>query len=112
MHEAALTQGLVAILLAEAQRHGVRAITRVRLRVGQLKAVEPQALVFCFELFTEGTLAEGAELIIESVAAQARCRACRRDFQVIKFHFQCTRCHSQDVELLSGEELYIESFDA
>lgn len=112
MHEAALSQGLVNILLAEARRHRVRSISRVWLKVGRLKAVEPQALAFCFELFTEGTLAEGAELIIDHVAARARCQACGNEFEVIKFHFQCTCCQSRDVGLLAGEELYIESFDA
>ncbi|WP_253073518.1 hydrogenase maturation nickel metallochaperone HypA [Sodalis ligni] len=112
MHEAALTQGLVNILLKEAARHQVRSITLVRLKVGRMKAVEPQALVFCFGAFTEGTLAEGAELIIEPVPAVATCRGCGGDFEVIKFHFQCPRCQSRDVVLIQGDELYIESFDA
>lgn len=112
MHEAALSQGLIAILLAEASRHQVGAIRRVTLKVGQLKAVEPQALAFCFEQFCQGTIAEGAELVIDAVGARARCHACGNDFAVIKFRFQCTRCDSRDVGLITGEELYIESFDA
>nr|WP_318381433.1 hydrogenase maturation nickel metallochaperone HypA [uncultured Enterobacter sp.] len=112
MHEAALTQGLVRILLSEAQRHQVTQITRVRLKVGQLRAVEPQSLAFCFTAFAAGTLAEAAELIIESLPAVAHCADCNADFDVIKFHFQCTRCHSREVQLIQGDELYIESFDA
>lgn len=112
MHEAALTQGLVKILLREAERHQVRSIKRVWLKVGRMKAIEPQALIFCFGAFTEGTLAEGAELIIDPVPAMASCHGCGSDFEVIKFHFQCPRCQSRDVTLIQGDELYIESFDA
>ncbi|MCW2473954.1 hydrogenase maturation nickel metallochaperone HypA [Candidatus Symbiopectobacterium sp. NZEC151] len=112
MHEAALTQGLVNILLAEAQRHQVTRITRVRLRIGKMRAVEPQSMAFCFNAFSAGTLAEHAELIIEALPAIARCDACGEDFEVIKFHFQCSGCHSRRVRLIQGDELYIESFDA
>lgn len=112
MHEAALTQGLVSILLAEAERHQVKKITRVRLKVGKMRAVEPQSIAFCFGAFTEGTVAEGAELVIDAVAVIARCHTCDSDFEAIKFHFQCTRCQSRDVVLVQGNELCIESFEA
>lgn len=112
MHEAALTQGLVKILIAEAQRHQVTRITRVSLKIGKMRAVEPQSMTFCFAAFAAGTLAEDAELIIEALPAIAHCEACGVDFDVIKFHFQCTRCHSREVQLVQGDELYIESFDA
>lgn len=112
MHEAALTQSLVKILLAQAQHHQVARITCVRLRIGKMRAVEPQSMAFCFNAFSAGTLAEDAELIIEVMPAIARCDACGADFEVIKFHFQCSGCHSRRVRLIQGDELYIESFDA
>ncbi|WHP32169.1 hydrogenase maturation nickel metallochaperone HypA [Trabulsiella odontotermitis] len=112
MHEAALTQGLVKILIAEAERHQVERITRVRLKIGKMRAVEPQSMTFCFAAFAAGTLAEDAELVIDALPAIARCQACGNDFEVIKFHFQCALCHSRDVQLIQGDELYIESFDA
>jgi hydrogenase nickel incorporation protein HypA/HybF len=112
MHEAALTQGLVKILVAEAGRHQVTAITRVRLKVGTMRAVEPQSMTFCFAAFAAGTIAENAELIIDALPAIAHCQACGEDFEVIKFHFQCALCHSREVQLIQGDELYIESFDA
>jgi len=64
MHEAALTQGLVKLLVAEAQRHQVTRITRVRLKIGSMRAVEPQSMTFCFAAFAAGTLAEDAELLM------------------------------------------------
>jgi len=112
MHEAALTQGLVKLLVAEAQRHQVTRITRVRLKIGSMRAVEPQSMTFCFAAFAAGTVAEDAELLIEALPAIARCSACGEDFEVIKFHFQCALCHSREVQLIQGDELYIESFDA
>lgn len=112
MHEAVLTQGLLKLLLAEAQRHQLTRITRVRLKIGAMRAVEPQSVAFCFTAFAAGTLAEDAELIIDALPAIAHCADCGDNFAVIKFHFQCPRCHSREVQLIQGDELYIESFDA
>ncbi len=112
MHEAALTQGLMKILMTEAQRHQVTRITRVRLKIGTLRAVEPQSMAFCFNAFADGTLAQDAELVIDVLPAMAQCQHCGSEFVVIKFHFQCDRCQSREVQLIQGNELYIESFDA
>lgn len=51
-------------------------ITRVALEIGKLSAVLPDAVRFCFDAATEGTVAEGAELeIIEVPGAELRIKA-------------------------------------
>jgi len=45
MHEAAIVGSLIAILNQQARLHDVKRVRRVNLKVGQLTAVEPQALV-------------------------------------------------------------------
>ena len=76
MHEASIVAGMMHILEDEARRHNVSRITRVRLSVGLFTAVEPKTLEACFELYAEGTAAEGAELDITTVPAEGRCPEC------------------------------------
>ena len=52
MHELAITQGVVA---AVTERTGDAAVALVRVRVGRLAGVVPDAMRFCFELVTAGT---------------------------------------------------------
>ncbi|QIJ03704.1 hydrogenase maturation nickel metallochaperone HypA [Shewanella chilikensis] len=111
MHEAAITEGLVRTLLTEAARHQISSIKQVTVKVGQLKAVEPHALKFCFEMFVEGTIAENAKLIIVHLTPIAICQQCSTKFEVPKFHFRCPQCDSNELKLQQGEELFIESFD-
>jgi hydrogenase nickel incorporation protein HypA/HybF len=111
MHEAAIVDGLIKILCDQAAKHDIQRISRVNLKVGKLKAVEPQALVGCFEIFAEGTVAEGAELAIDHVPAFGHCQACGADFEIQRFRFRCPHCQGADVTLTGGEELYIESFE-
>ena len=80
MHEASIVAGMMHILEDEARRHNVSRITRVRLSVGLFTAVEPKTLEACFELYAEGTAAEGAELDITTVPAEGRCLSAGTDF--------------------------------
>jgi hydrogenase nickel incorporation protein HypA/HybF len=112
MHETAIVQGLIRILEQQAARHGVACIHAVTVKVGRLRAVEPQQLVACFEMFAEGTVAEGARLNVEGVPVRAACRACGTEFEVPRFRFVCPTCSGGDVAVTQGQELYIESFEA
>jgi hydrogenase nickel incorporation protein HypA/HybF len=112
MHETAIVTGLMRIIETQAARHGTTRVNKVRLKVGRLRAVEPQQLSSCFEMFAEGTVAEGAELIIDVVEVRGRCRVCRQEFDIPRFRFECPACGGNDIEVTQGQELYIESFDA
>jgi hydrogenase nickel incorporation protein HypA/HybF len=112
MHETAIVEGLMRILEKQAVQHGVTRILSVTVKVGRLRAVEPQQLVGCFEMFAEGTVAEGARLVVDGVPVRAHCKACGTEFEVPRFRFECPGCGGGDVEVIQGQELYIESFEA
>ncbi|WP_028535103.1 hydrogenase maturation nickel metallochaperone HypA [Paludibacterium yongneupense] len=112
MHETAIVSGLMRILEQRAAAHDISRIVAVTLKVGRLAAVEPAQLRACFEMFAEDTIADGAELRIDTVAVRARCKVCATEFEVERFRFACPACASGDVDVLSGRELYIESFEA
>ena len=58
-------------------------VHRVSLAVGELCNVEVEALVFCFDIVVQGTIAEGAVLDIVSVPGAGWCQQCRTTFRVI-----------------------------
>ncbi len=112
MHEMSIAQSALDIILQESQNHKVNRVISVALKVGELSAVETESLRFCFELLTKGTLAEGARLDIERVEVTCRCQDCGSNFTVQDLMFSCPSCKSNRVEMLSGRELSIESFEA
>jgi len=72
MHELALTQDLVDLV---SERCAGSRVTRVVLEIGRLSAVLPDAMRFCFDVCTEGTVAEGAALeIVELGGEELRLR--------------------------------------
>lgn len=112
MHETAIVAGLMRILEQQAARHGAARISRVVVKVGRLRAVEPQQLRACFEMFAEGTIADGAELVVEAIGVRGRCRGCATAFDVPRYRFVCPACGGSDIEVIQGQELFIESFEA
>jgi hydrogenase nickel incorporation protein HypA/HybF len=105
MHELAITQGVVD---AVTERTGSAPVAIVRVRVGRLAGVVPDAMRFCFELVTAGTPLDGATLEIEQPEGRGRCRTCGEDFVLAGLILLC-RCGSADVEVLSGRELAVAS---
>ncbi|MFD5409528.1 hydrogenase maturation nickel metallochaperone HypA/HybF [Streptomyces nojiriensis] len=111
MHEMSIAMAVVGQVEEAARSGGAQAVTSVRLRVGELAGVVPDALAFCFELACAGTVLEGAELFTESVTARARCGSCpgTGTWAVgMPPDLCCPGCgRATEVELLSGRELEI-----
>jgi hydrogenase nickel incorporation protein HypA/HybF len=108
MHELAIAESIVRIATAHA---GGRRVESVRVRAGHLRQVVPSALELAFELTAAGTELEGARLEIEAVPARVRCRACGCESGVDWFPLACARCGALDVDVVSGEELLVESLE-
>ena len=105
MHELAITQSVVD---AVTERTGSAPVTCVRVRVGRLAGVVPDAMRFCFELVTAGTPLAGAALEIEQPEGRGHCRTCGADFGLVDLVLLC-RCGSADVDVLAGRELAVAS---
>ena len=107
MHEMSIAQGLLDIIKEEMEKHHATMLRSVRLNIGQLSAIVPESLSFCFEVMTAGTQLEGARLDMEIIRLRGVCRACKREFEIENYAFMCPHCHSRDIETVSGQELSI-----
>ncbi|WP_405959497.1 hydrogenase maturation nickel metallochaperone HypA [Streptomyces sp. NBC_00024] len=109
MHEMSVALAVVDQVAEAADRaEGVTAVRSVRLQVGELAGVVPDALAFCFELACAGTLLEGAELVTEAVPGRARCTPCAHEWAVgMPPRLTCPACGGTRTDLLAGRELQI-----
>jgi hydrogenase nickel incorporation protein HypA/HybF len=108
LHELSIADSVVRI--AGHQADG-RRVTRVQMKVGYLRQVVPSSLAFGFELLSRGTPVEGAELEIEQVPVEGRCRGCGLEGRLGGFPLMCPGCGGFDLEILKGEELIVESLE-
>lgn len=107
MHELAVAESLLKIVEEEGKKNSLHRVSRVRLRIGKLSTVVPEALSFSFDIIAQGTLAEGAELATETTPVIAHCSDCDLDFEADDFVLFCPRCQQIAVSLVSGKELEV-----
>lgn len=109
MHELALCEAIVGVVKAHAEgRH----VDVVRVRVGALRQVVPESLSFCWTLVRDAADMSDAELELECVNAEVRCRSCAELSEITSaWSIRCPRCYSSDVEVLHGDEFLVTSLD-
>lgn len=108
MHEMAIAQGILEIVLKTAAEHKAKKVTSIKLLVGQMTRIEPESLSFGFEALSMGTIAEGAALTITNVPLVAQCNSCQQEFSVENYCFLCPHCDSASVAVVSGRELAVD----
>jgi hydrogenase nickel incorporation protein HypA/HybF len=107
MHEVALMASVVEAIESRTQPARV---VRVRLEVGRLSGIVPDALRFCFDVCTRETTLEGAGLEIREVPGRVRCRDCGDELAIDSFLDLCA-CGSAALDVLEGQELRIQSVE-
>jgi hydrogenase nickel incorporation protein HypA/HybF len=111
VHEMSIAQSLLEIVLEQSREHRLQQIRVIRLQIGEMAAVVPESLSFCFELLSKDTVASGAALEIETLPVVARCAKCRIPFQVEDHMFVCPECGEPTFEMISGRELSLASIE-
>jgi hydrogenase nickel incorporation protein HypA/HybF len=108
MHEMSIAAAIAEQVLAVAKENNLLNVTQVRLRVGELRLIVPEALRAAWQAVREGTPAAAASLEMTEVAARARCRKCGHEYRPEWPVFLCPACEQASVEILAGEELVLE----
>jgi hydrogenase nickel incorporation protein HypA/HybF len=105
MHEASIIQNVLDLACERMPADRRTQIVRIRLRVGALAGVVPDALTFAFEAMKLDTPAHGAALEIEHIPARLHCPTCQRDFMPDLCPAPCPECGNWDVQVRAGGEL-------
>ena len=109
MHERSIVKQLLRQVVEVMLEHQSCRVTSVRISVGEFSGVEAELLKTAFRDMSPHTPVRGAELYLETVPLEATCDACGSEFTVEHFHFLCPACESQQVRVLRGEDLMLES---
>lgn len=105
MHEVSICEHLLALARQEAGRHGVKKIVRLRVEIGRLSCLEPEALRFAFEALAPGTIAEAADLQIDRPPVQATCEDCEAVVELNSRLAPCPSCGGTRLALHNGDEM-------
>ena len=111
MHELSVCQGMLRQIDAIAAEHSARAVLGITVRIGPLSGVEPDLLVQAFPIASAGTVADGAELRIETLPVRVHCETCGEDSDAAINRLLCGSCGDYHTRLISGDELLLASVE-
>ena len=110
MREFSTTQNLLNRALEIAN---TRQIVRINLLIGPFSAEREESIRFCWKDLAKGSFGEGAELHFDHMNVEMRCFDCTGIFHLDENEESslCKYCYSEHSELLSGEDVKLESIE-
>ncbi len=110
MHELSLAESVIDLVEASRREHAFVRVHVVRLAVGALAAVEPEALDFAFASVASGTCAQGARLEIVEVPGQGECSRCGIRGPMEELVAVCAACGGP-MAVVAGRDLRVLDLD-
>lgn len=105
MHEMGIANSILHAVKTEiAKRPGSEAI-EVGVRIGELAALDPESLQFCFDALKEDAGLPHLELTIQLCPRRHHCESCNTDFDVIHYDLHCPHCGKETILCVGGDEL-------
>lgn len=111
MHEMSLVEGVLQLVEDTARREQAHKVKLVVLEIGRLSSVEPEALKFCFDVVTRGSIAEGALLEIIDLPGVGWCLPCGASVPMEEVYGACPQCGSHQVQPTGGTEMRVKEIE-
>ena len=107
MHEMALAESVMQLIEDAARRDHFTRVKTVYLEIGRLACVEPDALAFCFDAVTRGSVAEDARLEMIAIPGSAWCARCEATVELNDPLDPCPRCGNFALRVTGGSEMRV-----
>ena len=111
MHELSICQSLMNQIESIVLEKKAQSVTSIVIAMGPLSGVEAQLLKNAYPIASAGTVAENAELIIETLPIRVKCNQCGSESDATANKLVCKRCGDWRTTLISGDELMLMSVE-
>jgi len=111
MHEAAITESMVRLVLDQAREHEAQAVRKVTVVLGGMSGIVSESMRFYFEELTKGTIAADAALEVREIPTKAVCLSCGHSFELEDYLWLCPECGDRHLDIVEGRELLVDSIE-
>lgn len=116
MHELSMADAIVKTAIEVAEKNNAQEITEVTIEIGEFTLLNPEQLKFMIEVLGENTLLEGADIVIEKISIEIKCKSCNfvgavpsDDLDHFVPIIDCPECESRDLEIIKGRECNVKT---
>lgn len=112
MHELAITEQIAEIAIRHGEKNSAKKITDLYLVIGELSTVIDESVQFYWDLITEDTICEGAQLHFQRVPARFLCQDCGQEYKLEAGELApCPKCGSTRMKVLEGKQFHLDSIN-
>ncbi|HMV92627.1 MAG TPA: hydrogenase maturation nickel metallochaperone HypA [Thauera aminoaromatica] len=111
MHEMSLAEGVRTLFEDAAAADGFGHVRAVVLEIGELAAVEVEALRFCLDVVLADTIAAGAAIEVETLPGAGWCPACAQEVPIHQLYDPCPHCGGYRVQTTAGREMRVKALE-
>jgi hydrogenase nickel incorporation protein HypA/HybF len=111
VHEMSLAEGVLQVIEDAARQQGFGRVKAVWLEIGQLAAVDAEAMRFCFDVVTRNSIADGSRLEIIATPGTAWCMKCSETVAVAQLYDACPLCGSHQLQVSAGTEMRVKELE-
>ncbi len=111
MHELAVTESILQIVLQSAEENGATKVTDINLTIGALSSIVDDSVQFYWDHISKGSIAEEAKLHFNRILAKLKCQNCGTEFQLIEELTPCPNCQSINLQIIAGEEFQVDAIE-
>ncbi len=111
MHELAVTESLLAIVVQSAKENRAQKVTDITLSIGALSSIIDDSVQFYWNHISKGTVAEKATLHFNRIPATMLCLDCSTEFTLEDELIPCPNCDSINLNIIAGEEFQVDSIE-
>ena len=127
MHEWALAEAVITTVSQIAEKEGLKEVTEVKIKVGELQQVELEILEYALSQLKQEKF-DQTKFCIEKTKAKLKCRVCNHEWifsrkkmnektveaihflpEIVHTYMQCPQCGSPDFEILQGRGVWLET---
>jgi len=134
MHEWALAEAVVSTALEESKKEGLKEITKIKLKIGELQQIDIDTFKFVLNevIQPQHSMIKKTEIELETEKGILKCRVCGHKWafknmlekldeeksesihfipEMSHIYMRCPKCKSPDFEIVQGRGVWIDSIE-
>jgi len=111
MHELSVCIALLEQVERVAQERASAEVAQIVIKLGPLSGIEPQLLRRSYPIAAKGTVAENADLRIDTIEVVVQCTQCNCQSVAAPNRLLCGECGDFRTRIVSGDEMILQSVE-
>ncbi len=113
LHELPIMENILELALEYGEQAEAEKITKINIVAGAFTEIVPRYAQIYFDMIAQNTKAAEAQIHISRLPAIIKCKICGTETEISVQNLlkTCSNCQSKQIELISGQQLMIDSIE-